>query len=162
MIIKSKKDTYANFGLENNCRSANMVMCDKKKFVFETIVIPVILYGCEVWGCNISRESWRNFEQIHKMFITYNLKIKSNMPYPIFLIELGISAIESMTVTRYRMYKHKINNMGNKRLPKIALNSNQNQLCLKQCWCKDTISWLNYWGITENDILQNIQKYYYF
>ena len=57
MIIKSKKDTYANFGHENNCRSANLVMWDKKKFMFETLVIPVILYGCEVWGCNISRES---------------------------------------------------------------------------------------------------------
>ena len=86
MIIKSKKDTYANFiydninieevnsykylriyilhklnwnysiekmingvwkayfGLENNCKSANLVMWNKKKFLFETLVIPVILY----------------------------------------------------------------------------------------------------------------------
>ena len=69
------------FGLENNCKSTNLVMWDKKKFLFETLVIPVIFYGCEVWGCNISRESWRNIEQIQKSFITYNLKIKSNMPY---------------------------------------------------------------------------------
>ena len=120
MIIKSKKDTYANFvydnsnleevssykylgidihhklnwnynikkminggwkayiGLENNCKSTNLVTWDKK-FIFETLVIPVILYGCEGWGCNISRESWRNIEQIHKRFITCNLKIKSNL-----------------------------------------------------------------------------------
>ena len=50
-------------------------MCDKKKFLFEIIVIPVILYGCEVRECNISRESWRKIEQIQKRFITYNLKI---------------------------------------------------------------------------------------
>ena len=104
MIIKSKKDTYANFiyenrnleevasykyleidihhklnwnyiiekminggwkayfGLENNCKSVNMVMWDKNKFLFETLVIPIILYGYEVWGCSISRESWRNIE----------------------------------------------------------------------------------------------------
>ena len=42
------------FGLENNCKSTNLVMWDKIKFLFETLVIPVILYGCEVWGCNIS------------------------------------------------------------------------------------------------------------
>ena len=92
MIIKSKKDTYANFiydnrnleevtsykylkidihhklnwnyiiekiinggwkayfGLENNCKSANLAMWDKNKFLFETLVIHFILYGCEVWG----------------------------------------------------------------------------------------------------------------
>ena len=47
----------AYFGLENNYKSTNLVMWDKKKFIFETLIIPVILYGCEVWGCNISRES---------------------------------------------------------------------------------------------------------
>ena len=118
----------AYFGLENNYKSSNLVMGDKIKFPFETLVIPIILYGCEVWGCNISSESWRKIEQIRKRFITYNLKIKSNMPYPIILIKVGLSPIKSMVMTRYLMYKHKINNMGNKRLPKIALNSNQNMV----------------------------------
>ena len=60
-------------------------MWDQKKFLFETIVILVIVYGFEVWGCNIYRESWRNIEQIQKQIITYNLKIKSNTSYPILL-----------------------------------------------------------------------------
>ena len=195
MIIKSKKDTYANliygnrnleevtsckylgidihhklnwnysiekringgwksyFGLENNCKSTNLVMWDKKKFLFETLVIHVILYGCEIWECNISRESSRKIEQIQKLFITYKVKIKSNMPYPILPIEVGLSPIESISMTRYMMYKHKINNMGNKRLPKISLNSCQNQLRLKWGWCKYTMAWLNHWGINKKDIL---------
>ena len=48
------------------------------KLLFETLVAPAILYGCEVWGCSISRESWRKIDQIQKNFITYNLKIKEN------------------------------------------------------------------------------------
>ena len=39
----------AYFGLENNCKAANLVMWDKKKIIFETLVTHVILYGCEVW-----------------------------------------------------------------------------------------------------------------
>jgi hypothetical protein len=27
------------------------------------LLLLVILYGCEVWGCNISREYWRKIEQ---------------------------------------------------------------------------------------------------
>ena len=73
----------AYYGLENNCKSTDLWIWDKKKLLFETLVTLVILYGCKVWGCNISRESWRNIEKIQKNFITYNLKIKGNTPYPI-------------------------------------------------------------------------------
>ena len=86
----------AYFGLENNCKETNLVMWDNKDLLFETLVTLVILYGCKVWGCNISRESWRNIEQIQKCFIMYNLKIKSNTLYPILLIEVGLSPIESL------------------------------------------------------------------
>jgi hypothetical protein len=68
----------AYYGLENNCKSVDLWSWDKNKLLFETLVTPVILYGCEVWGCSISRESWRKIEQIQKNFITYNLKIKGN------------------------------------------------------------------------------------
>jgi hypothetical protein len=44
--------------------------------------------------------------------------------------------------------------MEDKRLPKIASNSSQNHLRLKQGWHKDAKSWLNHWGIKEEIILQ--------
>ena len=47
----------AYFGLENNCKMTNLVMWNRKKFLFETLVTQVIFYGCKVWGCSISRES---------------------------------------------------------------------------------------------------------
>ena len=95
---------------------------DKKKFFFETLVILVNLYGCEVWGCSISRGSWRNIEQIQKNFITYNLKIKGNTPYPILFVETSLSPLESMAMTRYPMYKNKLNNMEDKGFLKLFQN----------------------------------------
>jgi hypothetical protein len=38
----------AYYGLENNCKSANLSSWDKKKLLFETLVTPIIIYGCEV------------------------------------------------------------------------------------------------------------------
>ena len=133
-------------------------MWDKKKFLFKTLVTPVILYGCEAWGCSFSKESWRRIEQIQKRFITYNLKIKSNMPYPIILLEADLSPIERMAMIRYLMYNHTLNNLGDHQLPTIALNSSQNQLRLKRGWLKDATNWLNYWGIDKTATLQNINK----
>ena len=128
------------YGLENNCKWGDLWSWDKNKLLFETLVTPVILYGCEVWGCSISCESSRKIEQIQKSFITYNLKIKGNMPYPILLLETNISPIESMTMTRYLMYKNMLNNTEDKRLPKIASKSSYNHHRLKREWHKDARS----------------------
>jgi hypothetical protein len=127
----------------------------KKKKLFEILFTPVILYECEVWGCNISRESWRNIDQIQNNFITCNLKIKGNTPYHILLTKEIISPIERIAMTRYLMYKNNLNNMEDKRLPKIASNFIQNHIQLKRGWHKDAQSWLNHWGIKEEVILQN-------
>ena len=45
--------------------------------------------------------------------------------------------------------------MEDKRLPKIASKSSRNHHRLKRGWHKDVLSWLNYWGIMEDTILQN-------
>ena len=47
----------AYYGLENNCKLVDLWLWDKKKILFETLVTLVILYGCEVLGWNIYRES---------------------------------------------------------------------------------------------------------
>ena len=77
------------------------------------------------------------------------------MPHPILLLEESLSPIESMTMTRYPMYKNKLNNMEDKRLPKIASKSSHNHLPLNLGWHKYAQSWLSYWGIMEETILQN-------
>jgi hypothetical protein len=59
-------------------------------------------------------------DEIQNNLITYNLKIKGNKPYPILFLETSLFPIESMTMTIYLMYKNKLNNMEDKRLPKIA------------------------------------------
>ena len=49
--------------------------------------------------------------------------------------------------------------MGDHRLPKLALNSSQNHLRLKQeGWYQDTKASLNHWEIDKNVALQNINN----
>ena len=117
MIIGGWK---AYYGLENNCKSFDLWISDKKKLLFETLVTPIILYGCKFWGCSISHESRRKIEKIQKNFIAYNFKIKGNTPYHILLLEKILCPIESMAMNRYLMYMNKLNNMEDERLPKIS------------------------------------------
>ena len=59
---------------------------------------------------------------------------------------------------RFLLYKQKLNNIDDHKLPKLALNSSQNHLRLNRGWHKYTRAWLNYWEINENDALQKINS----
>ena len=37
----------AYYGIENNCKPVNLWIWDNKKLLFETLVTPIIFYGCE-------------------------------------------------------------------------------------------------------------------
>jgi hypothetical protein len=37
---------------------------EKKKCIFDMLVIPVILYNCKLCSSSISKEFWRKIEQI--------------------------------------------------------------------------------------------------
>jgi hypothetical protein len=52
----------AYYVLKNNCKSIDLWLWYKKKLLFHTLIASVILYGCEVLGCSISRESWGKIE----------------------------------------------------------------------------------------------------
>jgi len=44
----------ASFGLDSECKTTNFWLWNKK-FIFETLITPSILYGCEVCGCSIKK-----------------------------------------------------------------------------------------------------------
>jgi hypothetical protein len=48
---------------------------------------------------------------------------------------------------RYLLYKKKINNMDDTRIPRIASDFSQNHEQLKRGCHNDVKSWLNHWGI---------------
>ena len=54
---------------------------------FGLLVMPVVLYGCEIWGSNMSTCRCRQLERIQKQLITNNLKVKATILYEIVLVE---------------------------------------------------------------------------
>ena len=71
---------------------------------------------------------------------------------------MGLSPFESLSMKRLLLYKHKLNNVGDHRLPTLASNSSHNHLRFKRGWYKDTRAWLNHWEIDENVALKNINN----
>ena len=42
-----------------------------KKYLFDTLVTPVLLYGMEVWGGSIPKSTLKEFEDVQKHFLTH-------------------------------------------------------------------------------------------
>ena len=74
-------------------------------------MIPVILYGCEMWASSTSDMQWRQIEKIQKRLITNKFKIKSAVPYDILLSETGTAPIEAIAMVRVIRYLKKIEQM---------------------------------------------------
>jgi hypothetical protein len=66
--------------------------------LFGLLVIPVILYGCELWANSTIEMQWKQIEKIQKHLITNKFKIKSAVPYAILLSETRVAPIEAIAM----------------------------------------------------------------
>ncbi|MCO5570377.1 hypothetical protein L7F22_024097 [Adiantum nelumboides] len=113
--LEVKKRAY--YAFENMC---NAECCALKKYLFDILVTPVLLYGVEVWGGSISKSTWKEFENVQKRFLTNCFQVKMQTPYMLLLLESGSLPIEVISMERVLGYMLKMQKRASHRLPKIA------------------------------------------
>ena len=90
--------------------------------LFGILVIPVFLYGCEVWASSTSDLQWKQIENIQKHMITSKFKIKSSVPYEIMLSEMGVPSIQAIIVVKLIRYLKRVEQMEEGRWTKVVFN----------------------------------------
>ena len=90
----------AFYAFQNRCREAELWDWKTMQTLFGLLVIPIVLYGCEVWASSTYELQWKQIENIQKHMITSKFKIKSLVPYEITLSEMGVASIEAITMVR--------------------------------------------------------------
>ena len=107
------------------------------------LVTLIVLYGCEIWGSNMSTCRWRQRKRIQKQLITSNLKVKATIPYEIILATCTFQ-LEATAITKLISYLKKVENMDNQRWPKLAMEELDHR---KKTWMKQNKKWLSKWNI---------------
>jgi hypothetical protein len=77
----------ASYLVQNRSKKVKIWDWKTKKTLFSLLVTSIVLYGCEIWGSNMSTCRWRQLERIQKQLITNNLKVKATILYEIVLVE---------------------------------------------------------------------------
>ena len=78
-----------------------------KKYPFDTLVTPMLLYGVELWCGSIPKSPWKEFENVQKHFLTKFLQVKKQTPYAL-LLETGSLPIEITAMERVVQYMIKV------------------------------------------------------
>ena len=62
-VLHSRLDAgkRAYYALENTCNLGDIKCSVLKKYLFDTLVTPVLLYGVELWGGTIPKSTWKEF-----------------------------------------------------------------------------------------------------
>jgi hypothetical protein len=62
--------------------------------LFQTLITPVLLYGCEIRGPSIPKSTWKQLEWVQKHLIMNSLKVKNSTRYEKLLVESGLYPID--------------------------------------------------------------------
>ena len=98
MVVEKKRSLggwKAFYAFQNRCREAELWDWKTTQTIFGHLVIPMILYGCEL-ASSTSDMQWRQIEKSQKHLITNKFKIKSAVTYAILLSETGVAPIEAI------------------------------------------------------------------
>lgn len=90
-----QKGLKSMFGVLRTCRKLNLPI-DLSLELFDKVVLPVMLYGCEVWGAG----NTKMVEKVHLKFCKYLLNLSIRTPSAIVYGELGRFPIEIEIKTR--------------------------------------------------------------
>ena len=110
----------AHHAIENICNRGDIKCWVLKKYLFDTSVTLVLLYGVEVWGGGIPKSTWKEFENVQKHFLTKFPQVKKQTPYILLLLDTTSWPIESMAMERVAEYMLKFQKHPSHRLPRIA------------------------------------------
>ena len=106
--LEAKNRAY--YAFKNMCNAGEIKCWALKKYLFDTLVTLLLLYGVEARGGSIAMSTWKEFESVQKRFLNNFFQVKTQTPYMLLPLESGSLPIEILgmqglwlTCTRYKI-----------------------------------------------------------
>ena len=136
----------AFYSMIQKCRTTSLSTWKLKNHLFKSLVMPVILYGVQVWGPTTAHSTWRMVEAIQKLFLEMELGVKTQTPYALLLAETGILPLEVEALYLTLQYVIRVEALDDSRLPKQAFHTSR-----ASGWYADVCRWAQTWDLSEQE-----------
>jgi hypothetical protein len=143
----------AFYSMIQKCKTASLSTWKLKKHLFNSLVMPAILYGVQVWGPTTSHSNWSKVEAIQKLFLEMELGVKTQTPYALLLVEAGLLPLEVEALYLTLQYVMRVEALKDSRLPKQALQTSR-----ASGWYADVCRWAQAWELPEHEWHTNPKK----
>ena len=100
-IDKAKK---ALFKIETLLGKVDLEI-ESELHLFDTMVLPILIYGCEVWGF----EEFEQIEVFHTNFLRRVLRVRKSVPKGMIYGELGRQGLKFIVWQRMANFWRKVN-----------------------------------------------------
>ena len=144
MIAVAKR---ALFAMQRQCRSEEITAYPIMCRMFDTLVAPILLYGCEVWGSDAVLVEEAN--KVHMGFLKYMLRAPTSTDGWIVLTEMGRTPMAHRILERQCAFWNRLGQVSGARLLTYAARENFAWLCAgrKGGWFSSTMKLLNEAGL---------------
>ncbi|KAL3696402.1 hypothetical protein R1sor_010478 [Riccia sorocarpa] len=134
----------ALYALRGICKKVDLWAWQLRGHLFNTLVIPVALYGVPIWGPALPRSSWKKVEAIQKSFLQKEFGVRVQIPYSILLAESGRLPLEVEALILTLQFVFRLRKLENDRHSRMALLQSQSL-----GWFADVFIWANRWDFPE-------------
>lgn len=99
---------------------------DLQLHLFDHTILPILLYGCEIWGY----QNTKIIETVHNQFLRYITRLRKSTPIYMLYGELGRYPVEITIKTRMIGFWISVVNSSNDKISKILYNMLYNESAL--------------------------------
>ena len=154
------KGRGACFGMLRRCESMGLHNMYIKCRLFDTLVRPVLLYGCEVWGpAVLKRGCFRGsgflteMEKFHKGFLRSCLGVRKSVPDAVVMLELRRQPIALCMLRQLMGFAERVWAREGDDVVKIAMQESFSlaQRGVRQCWAAQLMGCLGAHGVVSRE-----------
>ena len=142
LAITAKK---AMFGMMRRCAVLGIQDVKLRCQLFDALVMPILSYGCEMWGTSFLTLDCDVLEEVHKLFLRKLLQVKTSTPLFMLYAEVSRFPLRFFWQKQILRFHNRMMDMLESREPRWILSAFQwsRQRTARHIWYVQLQKWLN-------------------
>ncbi|KAL3681099.1 hypothetical protein R1sor_024055 [Riccia sorocarpa] len=136
----------ALFSLWGRCLKVSLLSWPLRRRLFDTLVLPALLYGVPIWGPSLAKTNWAEIELVHKKFLQVELGVRPQIPYALLLAETGRVPLEIEALFLTIQFAQRLKSQPEERYSYQAWRMSR-----VKGWYSNLCQWSVSWGVLETE-----------